>query len=178
MRVKKQWLEPYIEQTGSKLGKGNDKAVYHHPVYLTSMPSSVQLLSHVWHWDPMDCIIQGFPVLHEHPELAQIHVNQVSDAIQPFILCHPLLLLLSFFPSIRVFSNESVLHIRWPTLQHQYQSFQWMNIEDWFPLELTGGISLKSKDSQESSPTPQLKSINYLVLSFLYGPILTFILEY
>ena len=56
----------------------------------------------------------GFPVYHQLPQLAQTHVHQVSDAIQP---SHPLLFLLllpSVFPSIRVFSSESVLCIRWP----------------------------------------------------------------
>ena len=49
-----------------------------------------------------------------------------------------------------------------------------MNIQDWFPVGLTGWISLQSeRDSQESSTTPQFKSINYLVLSFLYNPTLT-----
>ena len=48
------------------------------------------------------------------PELAQTHVLWVGDAVQLSQLCHPLLLLPSIFPSIRVFSNESVLHIRWP----------------------------------------------------------------
>ena len=59
----------------------------------------------------MDCSTPGFPVHHQHPELAQTHFHRVDGAIQP---SHPLLLLLSIFPSIRVFSNESVLHIRWP----------------------------------------------------------------
>ena len=56
----------------------------------------------------------GFPVHHQLLELAQTHVHQVGDAIQP---SHPLSspsLLPSIFPSIRIFSNESVLHIRWP----------------------------------------------------------------
>ena len=48
-----------------------------------------------------------------------------------------------------------------------------MNIQDWFPLGWTGWISLLSKDSQESSPTPQFKSINSSGLSFLYSPTLT-----
>ena len=62
----------------------------------------------------------GFLVHHQHPEITQFHVHWVSDAIQPsFILCHPLLLLSSFFPNIKVFSNESVLFIRWP----KYWSF-------------------------------------------------------
>jgi len=80
-------------------------------------------------WDPMDCSTPGFPVRHQLPELAQIHVHRVGDAIQPsylisshliLISSHPTLLFLpSIFPSIRVFSNESVLRIRWP----KYWSF-------------------------------------------------------
>ena len=54
----------------------------------------------------------GLPVHHQLPESTQTHVHWVGDAIQPLILCCPLLLLPSIFPSIRVFSNESV-HIRW-----------------------------------------------------------------
>ena len=53
-------------------------------------------------------------VHQQQPEYTQTHVHRVSDTIQLSILCHPLLLLPSIFPSIRVFSNESVLHIRWP----------------------------------------------------------------
>ena len=103
---------------------------------------------------PMDCSTLGFPVLHHLVELAQIHVHWVGDAIQPFIFCHPLLLLPSIFPSIRVFSIELALCIRWP----KYWSFSFrtvlpMNIQGWFPLGLTTLISLKSKDSHESSPT-------------------------
>ena len=64
--------------------------------------------------DSMDCSTPGFPVHHQLPEPTQTHVHCVSDAIQLFILCRPLLLLPSIFPSIRVFSNESVLLIRWP----------------------------------------------------------------
>ena len=56
----------------------------------------------------------GFPVLHHLTDLAQTHVHQVSDAIQPSHPLSSLLLLPSIFPSIRVFSSESVLHIRWP----------------------------------------------------------------
>ena len=69
-------------------------------------------------WDPMDCSTPGFPVLHCFPEFVQTHVHWINDAIQP---SHPLspLLLPSVFPSIRVFSNESALSIRWP----QYWSF-------------------------------------------------------
>ena len=61
------------------------------------------------------------------------------------ILCHPLLLPPSIYPSIRVFSNESVLHIRWPKYWSFSFSISLMNIQDWFPLGWTGWISLQSK---------------------------------
>ena len=68
----------------------------------------------------MDCSTSGFPVHHQLLELAQIHVHRVGDAIQPSRpLSSPLLLLLSIFPSIRVFTSESVCRIRWP----EYWSF-------------------------------------------------------
>ena len=53
-----------------------------------------------------------------------------------------------------------------------------MNIQSWFPLGLTGWISLQSKDSQESSPAPQFKRINSSALSFLYSSTLTSIYDY
>ena len=55
----------------------------------------------------------GLPVHNKLPESTQTHVHWVSDDMNHLILCHPLLLLPSIFPSIRVFSNESALHIRW-----------------------------------------------------------------
>ena len=89
------------------------------------------------------------------------------------ILCRPLLFLPSIVPSIRVSSNESVLPIRWP--KHWSFSF---NISS--SNEYSGLISfridrfdLAGQGTQESSPTPQFKSINSLVLSFFYGPTLT-----
>ena len=90
------------------------------------------------------------------------------------ILCHPLLLLPSIFPSIRVFSSKSALHIRWP----KYWSFHFSIIPsneylgsisfriDWFDL-------LAVQVTQESSPAPQFKSINFSMLSLLYGPTVT-----
>ena len=96
------------------------------------------------------------------------------------ILCHPLLLLPSIFPSIRVFSNESVLCIRWP----KYRSFSFSISPS---SEYSGLISFRvdwleipccPRHSQESSPTPQFKSINSSVLIFLYSPTLTSIHDY
>ena len=82
------------------------------PGKLSAQLSSVQLLSRSTLCDFMDCSTSGLPFRHQLLELAQTHVHRVSDAIQPLILCCPLLLLPSIFPSIRVFPNESVLHIR------------------------------------------------------------------
>ena len=64
--------------------------------------------------DPMDCSIPGFPVHRQLLELTQTLVHWVSDATNHLILCCPLPLPTSIFPSIRVFSNESVLHNSWP----------------------------------------------------------------
>ena len=68
--------------------------------------------------DPMDCSTSGFPVHHQLPELAQTHVHQVRMPSSRLILSHPLLLP-PIFPSIRIFSSESVLHTKWP----KYWSF-------------------------------------------------------
>ena len=67
----------------------------------------------------MDCSAPGLSVHHQLPGFTQTHVCLVGDAIQPSHLCPPLLLPPSVFPSVRVFSSESVLHIRWP----KYWSF-------------------------------------------------------
>ena len=70
--------------------------------------------------DPMNCSTPGLPVHHQLPEFTQTHVHQVGDATSShLILCHPLLLLPPIPPSIRVFSNESTLCMRWP----KYWSF-------------------------------------------------------
>ena len=109
------------------------------------------------------------------PKLMSIESVMSSNHL---ILCHPLLLLPSIFPSIRVFSNESDLHIRWP----KYWSFSFsispsneysglISFMDWFDLIAVQG-------TLKSSPTPQFKSINSLTLSFLYSPSLTCIHDY
>ena len=89
------------------------------------------------------------------------------------ILCCPLLLLPSIFPSIRVFSNESVLHIRWL----KYWSFSISLFNEYsglisFRTDLFNLLAVQGT-LKESSPTPQFKSINSLALSFLYSSTLT-----
>ena len=113
----------------------------------------------------MDCTTSGFPVFHQFPKFAQLHVR--------LILCHPLLLTPSIFPSIRFFSKESALCIRWPKYWSFSFNFSPSNEYSGFPLGLTGLISCSPRDSQESSPTPQFKSISPSVLGFLYGTALT-----
>ena len=108
--------------------------------------------------DPMNRSTPVLPVHHHLPESTRTHVHRVSDAIQPLILCRPLLLLPPIPPSIRVFSNESPLRIRWS----KDWSFSFSIIPS---KEIPGLISfrmywldlLESKGSQESSPTPQFK---------------------
>jgi len=85
------------------------------------------------------------PVHHQLPEFTQTHVHRVGDAIQPSHPLSPLLLLPSIFPSIRVFSNESALHIRWPNGVSASTSVVPMNTQCWYPLGWTGWISLQSK---------------------------------
>ena len=131
--------------------------------------------------DPMNCSVPGFPVHHQLLELTQTHVHQVSDMpSNHLILCCPLLLLPSVFPSIKVFLNESAVHIRWP----KYCSFSFSISPsnehpglisfrmDWLDLFAVQG-TLK-----RSSLTPQFKNISSLVLSLLYGPALTSIHDY
>ena len=94
---------------------------------------------------PMDCSTPGFPVHHQLPEFTQTHVHPAGDVIQPSHPLSSLSLPPSIFPSSRVFPNESVLHIRWPSTGVSTSASDLpMNIQDWFPLGLTGLI-LQSK---------------------------------
>ena len=86
--------------------------------------------------DPMNRSTPGLPVHHHLPEFTQTHVHRVSDAIQPSMLCRPLLLLPPILPSIRVFSNQSTLRMRWP----KYWSFSFNIIPS---KEIPGLISFK-----------------------------------
>ena len=127
---------------------------------------------------PMNCSTPGLPVHHQVPEPTQTDVHWVSEAIQP---SHPLLSLSPALnlSSIRVFSNESTLCMRWP----KYWSLSF-NISPsnehpgLISFRMDFGSPCSPRDSQESSPTPQFKSINSSALSFLYSPTLTSIHDY
>ena len=118
--------------------------------------------------DPMDCSKSGFPVLHYLPDLLKLTSVESVMPSNHLILCHPLLLLPSIFPSIRVFPNESVLHIRWS----KYWSFSFSispsnEYSRLISFRIDSLTPCSSRDSQESSPTPQFKSINSSALCFL-----------
>ena len=127
----------------------------------------------------MDCSLPGFPgIINSQSFLKHMSIKSTTPS-NHLILCHPLLLLPSILPGIKVFSNESVLHIKWP----KYWSFSFSISPS---NESSGLISFRNdwldlwspRDSQESSPTPQFKSINSLALSFLYSSTLTSIYDY
>ena len=121
--------------------------------------------------NPMDCSTPGLPVHHQLPESTQTPVHWVGDAIHHLILCRPLLLLPSIFPSIRVFSNESAFRIRWP----KYWSFSF-NISpsneysglisfrmDWLDLLAVQGI-LKSLPQHHSSKASILQRSAFFIV--------------
>ena len=118
----------------------------------------------------------GLPCPPLSLELDQVHIHWAGEVI----VCLPLFLLPSIFPSIKVFSNESVLHITWPN----YWSFSFSISPS---NEYSGLISFlidclwspcRPRDCQQSSLAPQLKSISFSVLSLLYHPTLASIHDY
>ena len=122
--------------------------------------------------NPMDYSMPGFPVHHQLLEPSQTHVHWVGDAIQP---SHPL-----SFPSPPAFNlSQHQGLFQWVSSSHQvakvlefqlqHQSFQWIFRTDPLYKEQVGS-PCGPRDSQESSPTTQLKSIKSSALSFLYGP--------
>ena len=144
---------------------------------VTSVFSSVQPLSRVQLFvTPWTAARQASLSITNSQSLLKLMSIESVMPSHHLILCHPLLLPPSIFPNIRVFSNESALRIRWP----KYWSFSFnTRPSNEHPGLISFSMDLvespcSSKDSQESSPTPQFKSINSSVLSFLYGPTLTF----
>ena len=121
----------------------------------------------------------GFPVLYYLLEFAQTHVHWVSDASQP---CHPLL-----SPSHALSLSQHQGLFQWVGSFHQvakvlelqlwHQSFQWIFridfLQDWLVCS-----PWSPRDSQESFPAPQFRSINSSALSLLYGPTLTSVHDY
>ena len=116
----------------------------------------------------------SFPVHHQLPELAQTYVHRIGDAIKPSHLCCPLILLPPILPSIRVFSNESVLCIRWPNYwsfsfsirpSNEYSGLISFMI-DWFGLFAVQG-TLKNLLQHCSSKTSILQCSTFLYVKHL-----------
>ena len=132
--------------------------------------SSVQS-HHLWLCNPMDCSRPGFPVHHQLPELAQTHLIKSVMPSSHLIFRCPLLLLPSIFPSIRAFSNESVLCIRWP--KHWHFSFSISPSKeysvlisfrfDWFDLLAVQG-TLKSLLQHHSSKASILQGSAFFIV--------------
>ena len=141
----------------------------------------------MWQFSSVTQCVQTFVTTWTSPRQASLSITNSRsllklmsiESLMPskhLILCQPLLLPPSIFPSIRVFSSESVLRIRWP----KYWSFTFSISPsnehpglisfrmDWLDL-----LAVSPRDSQESSPTPQFKSISSSALRFLYSPNLT-----
>ena len=124
--------------------------------------------------NPMNLSMPGLPVHHQLPEFTKTHVHRVSHAIQP---SHPLSSPSSApasgsFPMSQLFAwgGQS-------TGVSASASVLPMNTQDWSPLGWTGS-PCSPRDSQESFPTPQFKSINSSTLSFLYSSTLTSICDH
>ena len=142
--------------------------------------SSVQSHSHIRLFTtPWTAAHQASPSITNSWSLLKFMPIELVMPSNHLILCYPLLLLPSIFPSIRVFSSDSVLCISWS----KYWSFSFSISPS---SEYSGLISfridwldlLAVQKTQESSPTPQFKSINSSALSFLYSPALTSIPDY
>ena len=143
--------------------------------------SSVQWLSRVRLFaTPRTAACQASLSITNSQSLLKLMSIELMMPSNHLILCRPLLLMLSIFPSIRVFSNESVLHIRWPkdwsfsfsiSPSNEYSGLISFRM-DWLDLLAVQG-TLK-----DCSPTPQFRSINSLALSFLYSPTLTSVHDY
>ena len=141
--------------------------------------SSVRSLSHFWHFaTSWTAACQASLSFNHLLEFAQTHVHWVSD---PTILSSvaPFCLLPSFFPSVKVFSNDLALHFRWP----KYWNFSFSNRSSneysrliYFRIDCFDLFAVQG--TLKSSPTSQFKSINSSALSLLYVPTLKSIYDY
>ena len=122
--------------------------------------------------DPMDCSTAGFSVLHHFPELAQTHIHASMMPSNHRILCHPLFLLPSVFLSIRVFSNESAVCVRWPKYwsfsfsirpSNEYSGLISFRI-DWFDLLAVQGTLKSLLQHHSSKPSILQHSAFFIVL--------------
>ena len=129
--------------------------------------------------DPMDCSTPGLPVHHPLPGFTETHVHWVGDTIQPSSSVIPFSSRLQSFPASGSFPVSQFFPSGGRSIGLSASaSVLTMNIQDWFPLDGLVGSPCSPRNSQESSPTPQFRSIDSLALSFLYSPTLTSIHDY
>ena len=130
--------------------------------------------------DPMDCSTPGLPFHHQLPELTQLTSVELVMPSNHLILCHPCLLLPSIFPSIRVFSNESVLRIRWPKYwcfsfsispSNEYSGLVFIRI-DWLDLLEVQG-TLKSLHQHHSSKASILQCSAFFIVQLSHPSMTT-----
>ena len=137
--------------------------------------ATVRLLSHVWifvnPWTAARQTSLSFTMSRSMLKLMSIDLIMPSNHL---FHCHPLFFLTSLFPSIRFSSHQMAKVLE---LQPQHQSLQWIFRID-FLLNWLVGSPCSSRDSQESFPAPQFRSINSLALSLLYSTTLTSIRDY
>ena len=186
------WAPPRVSEESSprQLKSWHQVAVTTHPQFWGSTGQGITHLSKCYGWvavvarslSHVRLFVTAWTVALQSllfSALSSIFLKLMSvESVMPsnhLILYHPLLLLPSIFPSIMVFSSELALCIRWP----KYWSFSFtivlpINIPEYWLV----GSPCSPRDSQESSPAPQLESINSSGLSLLHGPILTFIHDY
>ena len=128
---------------------------------------------------PWTAVCQGSLSITNSQSLLKLMPIESVMPSNHFILCHPLLLLPSIFPNIRVFSNEAALHIRWPKYwsfsfhispSNEYAGLISFRI-DWLDL-------LADQGTLKSPQAPQFKSISSSALNLVYGPALTSMHDY
>ena len=128
--------------------------------------------------DPMDCSMPGLPIHHQLPEFNQTLVHWVGDAIQPSHPVVPFSCLQSFPASGSFQMSQFFTSGGQSTGLSASASILPMNIQDWFPLGLTGWISLQSKGLSRVFSNTTVQKHQFFVLSFLYGSTLTSIHDY
>ena len=124
----------------------------------------------------MDCSTPGFPVLYHLWSLLKLmSIESVMPSNHPTLSVVPFSFCLLSFPASRSFLMSQLFTSGGQSTGPSSSASVFpMNMQDWFPLELTDLISFCSpSDSQKSSPTPEFKSITSSALSFLYSPTLT-----
>ena len=179
------WSPPSLQVVGQSpnfsSSWGGSRRMMISPTWFSSVQFSHSVMSDscLTLCNPVDCSTPGLPVHHQLQRSLKLKSIESVMPSNHLILCRPLLLLPSIFSSIKVFSNKLVLRIRKP----KYWSFSFSISPS---NEYSGLISYRMdwldlcspRDSQESSPTPQFKSINSFALSFLHSPTLTSIHDY